>query len=140
MGNLPSGAVVDLRLGGDLVVIVALDGVVAVVDFEEAAGVVVVSALLLLLGDLVEPVDSGMDLGFLGMVNGVVTSGVTGGLTLQPLLLGTGVTVGPFGLEILGVTKWSAVTDGTEDEDTGCLLYTSPSPRDRQKSRMPSSA
>ena len=25
-------------------------------------------------------------------------------------------------------------------EDTGCLLYTSPSPRDRQKSRMPSSA
>ena len=30
----------------------------------------------------------------------------------------------------------------TEDEwdDLGCLLYTSPSPRDRQKSRMPSSA
>ena len=25
-------------------------------------------------------------------------------------------------------------------EDTVCLLYTSPSPRDRQKSRMPSSA
>ena len=25
-------------------------------------------------------------------------------------------------------------------EDGGCLLYTSPSPRDRQKSRMPSSA
>ena len=24
--------------------------------------------------------------------------------------------------------------------DYGCLLYTSPSPRDRQKSRMPSSA
>ena len=24
--------------------------------------------------------------------------------------------------------------------DIGCLLYTSPSPRDRQKSRMPSSA
>ena len=24
--------------------------------------------------------------------------------------------------------------------DVGCLLYTSPSPRDRQKSRMPSSA
>ena len=24
--------------------------------------------------------------------------------------------------------------------DLGCLLYTSPSPRDRQKSRMPSSA
>ena len=26
------------------------------------------------------------------------------------------------------------------NRDTGCLLYTSPSPRDRQKSRMPSSA
>ena len=25
-------------------------------------------------------------------------------------------------------------------EDKGCLLYTSPSPRDREKSRMPSSA
>ena len=25
-------------------------------------------------------------------------------------------------------------------EELGCLLYTSPSPRDRQKSRMPSSA
>ena len=27
-----------------------------------------------------------------------------------------------------------------EDGGSGCLLYTSPSPRDRQKSRMPSSA
>ena len=27
-----------------------------------------------------------------------------------------------------------------ENDATGCLLYTSPSPRDRQKSRMPSSA
>ena len=27
-----------------------------------------------------------------------------------------------------------------EDGPKGCLLYTSPSPRDRQKSRMPSSA
>ena len=26
------------------------------------------------------------------------------------------------------------------DQTTACLLYTSPSPRDRQKSRMPSSA
>ena len=26
------------------------------------------------------------------------------------------------------------------DESNSCLLYTSPSPRDRQKSRMPSSA
>ena len=35
-------------------------------------------------------------------------------------------------------TKSGSVTmDGKE---LGCLLYTSPSPRDRQKSRMPSSA
>ena len=32
----------------------------------------------------------------------------------------------------------SAVTAG--DEDAGCLLYTSPSPRDKRQSRMPSSA
>ena len=30
--------------------------------------------------------------------------------------------------------------DSTFDEELSCLLYTSPSPRDRQKSRMPSSA
>ena len=29
---------------------------------------------------------------------------------------------------------------GVADDDPRCLLYTSPSPRDRQKSRMPSSA
>ena len=30
--------------------------------------------------------------------------------------------------------------DSPIEEDYDCLLYTSPSPRDRQKSRMPSSA
>ena len=35
----------------------------------------------------------------------------------------------------------AAVMDWMEQEqERGCLLYTSPSPRDRQKSRMPSSA
>ena len=33
------------------------------------------------------------------------------------------------------IQKW-----GWRVDDKGCLLYTSPSPRDRQKSRMPSSA
>ena len=33
--------------------------------------------------------------------------------------------------------KWSWAWENTAD---ACLLYTSPSPRDRQKSRMPSSA
>ena len=31
-------------------------------------------------------------------------------------------------------------SDGDTAQVMGCLLYTSPSPRDRQKSRMPSSA
>ena len=35
--------------------------------------------------------------------------------------------------------RWSA-TAGMSVWRHGCLLYTSPSPRDRQKSRMPSSA
>ena len=30
--------------------------------------------------------------------------------------------------------------DETEEPPEGCLLYTSPSPRDRTRSRMPSSA
>ena len=44
-----------------------------------------------------------------------------------------------------GATVVEAVLDGYNGTvfaygQTGCLLYTSPSPRDRQKSRMPSSA
>ena len=34
---------------------------------------------------------------------------------------------------------WHDIADG-DDDYKDCLLYTSPSPRDRQKSRMPSSA
>ena len=33
-----------------------------------------------------------------------------------------------------------STSDTYETKSTACLLYTSPSPRDRQKSRMPSSA
>ena len=33
-----------------------------------------------------------------------------------------------------------ATTKSDTEDTTVCLLYTSPSPRDRQKSRMPSSA
>ena len=33
-----------------------------------------------------------------------------------------------------------AVAEQETDNEQVCLLYTSPSPRDRQKSRMPSSA
>ena len=36
--------------------------------------------------------------------------------------------------------KFMEANEGRDLRDKGCLLYTSPSPRDRQKSRMPSSA
>ena len=36
--------------------------------------------------------------------------------------------------------EYKAYQQEIRDELEGCLLYTSPSPRDRQKSRMPSSA
>ena len=37
-------------------------------------------------------------------------------------------------------SPWERNEDTTFDTSSLCLLYTSPSPRDRQKSRMPSSA
>ena len=36
--------------------------------------------------------------------------------------------------------RWEQLTTADIEECGTCLLYTSPSPRDRQKSRMPSSA
>ena len=41
---------------------------------------------------------------------------------------------------ILGTKVGSKINFGLDAEIKDCLLYTSPSPRDRQKSRMPSSA
>ena len=41
--------------------------------------------------------------------------------------------------EVLALTRSYRIS-GLPVVDNGCLLYTSPSPRDRQKSRMPSSA
>ena len=54
----------------------------------------------------------------------------------------------PVGIFILGIIVSSVQPFAIEKIDAGhkglkinfCLLYTSPSPRDRQKSRMPSSA
>ena len=40
--------------------------------------------------------------------------------------------------DLWDTTVWEEIEEINEVE--GCLLYTSPSPRDRQKSRMPSSA
>ena len=39
-----------------------------------------------------------------------------------------------------GLEKIISIYEINNDHLSGCLLYTSPSPRDRQKSRMPSSA
>ena len=65
----------------------------------------------------------------------VILTGLTLTDTLTDLLSNTlTLTSGP---------TYSSSTDGSTSQGTitmGCLLYTSPSPRDRQKSRMPSSA
>ena len=44
------------------------------------------------------------------------------------------------GLKMLAYECWKGRTTFRSKEIDACLLYTSPSPRDRQKSRMPSSA
>ena len=59
------------------------------------------------------------------------------------------VNFGPHHPSMHGVLRLVVTLDGEDVVDCepvigylhrGCLLYTSPSPRDRQKSRMPSSA
>ena len=41
---------------------------------------------------------------------------------------------------VCGNAAWIQIQEALQHSHTSCLLYTSPSPRDRQKSRMPSSA
>ena len=53
------------------------------------------------------------------------------------------LTLSPaYGMEGVALRLWNVYGAGQalSNPYTGCLLYTSPSPRDRQKSRMPSSA
>ena len=45
-----------------------------------------------------------------------------------------------FCIVVVGVFIGLQVANWNEARSENCLLYTSPSPRDRQKSRMPSSA
>ena len=48
---------------------------------------------------------------------------------------------GNVGWELVSVREYNKTSDGTDaDQSIGCLLYTSPSPRDVEESRMPSSA
>ena len=54
-----------------------------------------------------------------------------------------GLTAGLFGIgggAVMVPALYYALLELGVSEDIVCLLYTSPSPRDRQKSRMPSSA
>src|SRR5678810_381762 len=49
--------------------------------------------------------------------------------------------MGAFAVSVFGASKWvKKFADEHDEYNNICLLYTSPSPRDRQKSRMPSSA
>ena len=41
---------------------------------------------------------------------------------------------------VMNLIPYNSLEDDAYQRPEGCLLYTSPSPRDRQKSRMPSSA
>ena len=72
-------------------------------------------------------------------VTGVTTA--TGGFVGQVQGTATGFAATTYNLNvgIVTATKFQGNTTGNVS-GLACLLYTSPSPRDRQKSRMPSSA
>ena len=76
--------------------------------------------------------------------SGLALGSMPGVANAQSVEIGIGVSavVGSVALgAALGSTGDVDSSGGTgSDQLTGCLLYTSPSPRDRQKSRMPSSA
>ena len=51
------------------------------------------------------------------------------------------ISISGVGVQISSVDSFDVISDKVENAvQNSCLLYTSPSPRDRQKSRMPSSA
>ena len=68
-----------------------------------------------------------------GMFFAIFSKSEIAGEWKELLLLLLGAFIGSYGKII---DYWFSDTD----KDKICLLYTSPSPRDRQKSRMPSSA
>ena len=72
------------------------------------------------------------DLLFLGFAIGALVTGYKNGL-VKTLLRGVLFIVG-------GIAGMYFVVERNQSGWLICLLYTSPSPRDRQKSRMPSSA
>ena len=80
-------------------------------------------------------------------LRGDLFGGLTAAVIALPMALafgvasGAGATAGLWGAVLVGL--FAALFGGTPtliSEPTGCLLYTSPSPRDKRQSRMPSSA
>ena len=63
----------------------------------------------------------------------LIAVGFISAFTYAPLANAFGVGVQPSTVEM-------TIKPGDRQRQVICLLYTSPSPRDRQKSRMPSSA
>src|SRR5674476_1475244 len=73
-----------------------------------------------------------------GLSRSTIYLRITQGLWTKPVSLGARAVGWPSG-DVAAIN--SARIAGKPDEEIrACLLYTSPSPRDRQKSRMPSSA
>ena len=79
-------------------------------------------------------------------IRGDIFGGITAAVVAVPLALAFGnAALGPggaiyglYGAVVVGFL--AALFGGTPAQVSGCLLYTSPSPRDRTRSRMPSSA
>ena len=70
-----------------------------------------------------------------------VTSGSTPKIaTFIDELYGSIITAGTYKASSIKVAEAAKVIENSQRDINICLLYTSPSPRDRQKSRMPSSA
>ena len=71
--------------------------------------------------------------GVIGFLSGMF--GLGGGFLMTPLLIFIGIPT-----NVAVATSANQIVAASVSGALGCLLYTSPSPRDRQKSRMPSSA
>ena len=70
---------------------------------------------------------------------GAIASSASGGYLQDKLIASDGQANDHFGRSV-SLSSNTCVVGAFADDDDTCLLYTSPSPRDRQKSRMPSSA
>ena len=72
-------------------------------------------------------------------VGGTNASSVTVNSATQITIVTPAKSAGTYALEFTNTDGGNATANSAVSYN-GCLLYTSPSPRDRQKSRMPSSA